>query len=301
MQTVRMSFAPGEHLLSAWMRYNLRLGFAHLSFDRCLQYWKLPKQHLKSQRVSGEVTDTIVSQLAGSTEARRSLLMCHTNYRLWILSDDTGMLNQNLSVSTGRPNLETNVLAFPVGWQLCSECVAENRNVLGYSYWHRDHQLPSVTHCLKHHTPLLTHDSLKKLHKLALPQSYLSLPLHAVDEVSELLEWSKFVSLVDRLIAENSTLPSLWREQVKKNLELPHPVKHTHRPIYKALGEQMENSLGEVLLCHLFKAWKAPQMRKPNLLWMTLSGMSSSTLRHPVYWLVVLYWQREKLTGLGAS
>lgn len=36
----------------------------------------------------------------------------------------------------------------------CEECVKEDINYLGFSFWRRSHQLPGVDWCLKHQTPL---------------------------------------------------------------------------------------------------------------------------------------------------
>lgn len=39
--------------------------------------------------------------------------------------------------------------------RVCSECIAENMQQYGESYWHRKHMLPGVLDCLQHGVPLL--------------------------------------------------------------------------------------------------------------------------------------------------
>lgn len=44
---------------------------------------------------------------------------------------------------------------------LCPDCIAEDRNFWGISYWRRTHQLPGIDWCLKHRTPLHVAPSIK--------------------------------------------------------------------------------------------------------------------------------------------
>lgn len=47
----------------------------------------------------------------------------------------------------------------PYGSHFCPNCIREDLAFWGVSYWRRSHQLPGVTWCLKHETPLRIHPS----------------------------------------------------------------------------------------------------------------------------------------------
>lgn len=49
------------------------------------------------------------------------------------------------TLSNGRPHV----------WRACRSCITEDQAEHGTSYWHRTHQLPGTTVCLKHNEPLL--------------------------------------------------------------------------------------------------------------------------------------------------
>lgn len=49
------------------------------------------------------------------------------------------------TLSNGRPNI----------WRTCRSCATKDRAEHGTAYWHRTHQLPGTTVCLKHREPLL--------------------------------------------------------------------------------------------------------------------------------------------------
>ena len=78
----RIAFAHGEHLLSGWIRHNIRVGFSNFPFDRCLGYWELPKQHLKAQRIDGAIVDGILARRALEGSATEELRAQRTNYSL---------------------------------------------------------------------------------------------------------------------------------------------------------------------------------------------------------------------------
>jgi hypothetical protein len=293
MLNIKLSIAPDEHLLSAWMRHNLRCGFGHIPFDNCLSYWNLPKQYLKAQRIAGPSIEAILSQIATNEGGHEALLLNHTNARLWSLSQE---FTSDLEVLNGlmpRANLESSNLAFSTNWKLCFLCADEERTKFGYCFWHRSHQLPSITHCLKHQEPLYTHDSLKKIDRLVLPDSHRLIAQKYDPQHPDLLNWSKFIGDLEQLLAIGKINPDNLREQARASLALPASAKCKDRASYQSLTEQMYLSIGEHVKKHLFKENNG---KYPNVLWQLYSGKHfRRSLINPVYWLVVFYWLREKL------
>ncbi|WP_415891124.1 hypothetical protein ACMXYV_07325 [Neptuniibacter sp. SY11_33] len=293
-----IAFANGEHLLSGWIRHNIRVGFSNFPFDGCLGYWGLPKQHLKAQRIDGAILDGILARTTLEENEREDLLVKRTNYSLWKLGVDS--VDNGQKIKSPPAHLEQNTYAFSMSWHLCEQCVREQTEELGFSYWVRRHQIPSVTHCFKHGSILLTHPCVKRLDRLALPAKLLGenefIP---VSQNHSLLEWSNFVIEVDRLIASNPDLITLWQSEVKRILALPEVTRHKDKPFFQALSKRMESDLGDGILNHLFRAYRDERQSKPDVLWRTLSGLrKQKTTRHPVFWLVILYWLRDSLTSL---
>lgn len=296
---IRVSFVDGEHLLSGWVRHNIRLGFVHLPFDRCLQYWGLPKQHLKAQRVDGFVIETVLAQVAPDPQKKIKWLNDYTSRRLWLLGADESELREEESKGL-LPNQEKNMFAFHLSWQLCPRCLVEDKDRYGFSYWHREHQLPSIAHCLKHNLALLSHEELVHMKRLVLPEKYhQQLSLISVAASKDLLAWSRFVGIVDGLIKQDPSLPAIWRNCVRDILDLPNPVKLKHRPMFKELLQQLGHDVGSSLMSYLFRAWRDQRKERPNLLWMILSGIDPHrNIQNPVLWLIVFYWLRHQLPVL---
>jgi hypothetical protein len=290
---IKLSYAPDEHLLSAWMRHNFRCGFAYFSFERCLDYWGLPIQHLKAQRISGNILNKIIAQVTNNDIDRLPVLLERTNLRLWQLSegytDDLSLL-ENLMP---RANLENNEFLFSTSWHLCTQCIEEERQQLGYSYWHQSHQRPSMTHCLKHEIPLKTHKSLSSIDKLALPNSYLEEELVVYQNCNELLEWSLFIDMINKSLILDASLPEKLKRQMKHQLGLPDIGKFNDKERYQRITEKMFADIGEILTKHLFKKVNG---KNRNIIWIIFSGRQTrESILPPVYWLVVIFWLKDKL------
>jgi hypothetical protein len=290
---IKLSYAPDEHLLSAWMRHNFRCGFAYFSFERCLDYWGLPIQHLKAQRISGNILNKIIAQVTNNDIDRLPVLLEITNLRLWQLSegytDDLSML-ENLMP---RANLENNEFVFSTSWHLCTKCIDEERERLGYCYWHQSHQLPSITHCLKHRIPLKTHKSLGSINRLALPNSYLKEDMVAYQHCNELLEWSQFIDKINSSLTLDASLPEKLRHLIKHQLNLPDLGKYNDKVRYQKITDKMFADVGEVLTQHLFKKIRG---KNKNILWIVFSGRQTrQSILSPVYWLIILFWLKDEL------
>jgi hypothetical protein len=290
---IKLSYAPDEHLLSAWMRHNFRCGFAYFSFEKCLEHWGLPIQHLKAQRVSGSVLSKIITQVTNSDVEMLSILLERTNLRLWRLSkdytDDLSVLNNLMP----RANIEDNEFLFSTSWHLCTQCIKEDRQRLGYCYWHKTHQLPSMTHCLKHSIPLKTNKSLSNINRLALPNSYLNEELEAYQNCDEFIEWSKFIGKINSALTLDTSLPDKLRNQMKTQLNLPDLGKFNHKESYQKITDEMFTDIGETLTKHLFKKMYG---KNRNIIWIVFSGRKTrQSILPPVYWLVVIFWLKDEL------
>jgi hypothetical protein len=290
---IKLSYAPDEHLLSAWMRHNFRCGFAHFPFGTCLNYWGLPLQHIKAQRVSGSVINKIINSTSDCEHEKRTVLLNRTNLGLWQLSHDDISDSQELDKLMPRANIENSEFQFKTTWHLCCECVKEDKKRFGYSFWHSPHQLASVTHCCKHHKPLKTHESLNKIDKLALPHSYLDLHLDENQNYEDLIKWSEFVIRINTSLILGEIIPELVKVNIRNYLNLPNLAKQKYKEKYQEMTDSMFCAIGETLTNHLFKKVDG---KNRNIIWRLFSGQGKQKhIISPVYWLVVMYWLKDEL------
>jgi len=280
-----------EHLISAWVRSNLRSGFGHIAFHSVLGYWGLPKRHFRAQRTDDTQLNAIASYLR--VVDQQALVKKYTVDSLWLLSTD---MDHRIDAPTALvpANSEHTALAFSTAWKLCPRCVAADRNRLGFSYWHRDHQLPSVAHCNLHGADLLSCESLWHLSELTLPGHWGNSSLVPMAYSPELREWSRFVLIVDQMISKVPKIAVKWRSEITDILDLPNPIRPRDQAFFEALFKRFEKDVGSIILKHLFKAYRNNRARRPNILWSTLFDRSK-TVRHPVHWLVILFWLRAQL------
>ena len=131
-----------------------------------------------------------------------------------------------------------------------------------------------------------------------MPSWYLGRGVIPVVNYEKLLEWSNFVYKVDQLIADDLSNIPKWKKGVFEALGLPILSKHTDRKKFNCLFEKMKNDLGSILMQHLFRNKDGRGV--PNILWGTLSGVNKQqNIRHPINWLVIMFWQKDKLNFLG--
>lgn len=148
--------------------------------------------------------------------------------------------------------------------QLCPECIREDVDYLGFTFWRRSHQLPGVDWCPKHSTPL---------HSIAGNQSDLLKPPHVV---LERLGWD--ARQVDKTIEENPVV-GRYAELVQVVLDFKSPI--APEAISPLLAEKARQHglrtapngnkpvLSDIISKQLPSAWKKThfpslQHKKPN-------------------------------------
>ena len=116
------------------------------------------------------------------------------------------------------------------GTYCCEECIHEDQNIHGQSYWHREHQIPGLLWCPKHKTPLKYVDNESAF--LRPPSEY----LHNCQSVTE--TWAN-EALNNKAIQRYLKISFSLLES-----ESPLDVKHVSpilKEIASALGFQVHN------------------------------------------------------------
>jgi hypothetical protein len=230
------------------------------------------------------------------------LLRDNSSFPLWILGADS-FVHLNDSVQAGATkNIKASTLSFKSNWQYCEHCVASDRKKFGTSYWHLEHNLPGISHCIKHQCPLHQIDKVKSLADLKMPHRIRDRneqPYHGDSEI--LMEWSLFVYQLYLQLNTDSSAAERLKAEIMNYLKIPDLRPSDKRPYYSELLLKMERELSPELLSHCFMFYRNKDyVKKPNIL-LTTIGNNQLEVRHPVYWLVIAFWLKEHLPSLNAG
>jgi len=289
---------PGEHIYSALTRARFVNADMHISERRFFEIYSLPFHWLRSQTPLCSNLNAVIGIMTSNTDTQFLLRLKHTPFSPWLLSLPKGLQPSELTSSGHRNNLEENPYSIDKRWKFCPRCASDERKRLGFSYWHSNHQLLGARVCPNHDVALCSHDELRYLN-FTLPHHWLN-KAEALSCEQWQLEWQVFIyALSARIQTEPSFAQTLVME-VKKHLNLNHrAIKRSDKPYFDQLSEQMQNELGNACLSGLFVDYASDKHRKVNIPWVTLSGYSQANgIRHPLYWLAILFWLRHKIPGL---
>lgn len=91
--------------------------------------------------------------------------------------------------------------------QICSECVKEDLNYLGFSFWRRSHQLPGIDWCQKHAVGL---------HSLSAKSHFFKQPSYSINYAQEILDHQEEV--------ESNAVIKRYEELLNNVLDFPRPI-----------------------------------------------------------------------------
>jgi len=290
---------PQEHLLG-WLS-RIHLLFGHIYVGHSLEYLNVANKPFKANHHNESFADAInfykreVSDDTSGFDEHSSLAIWALSYGHDFYSD--WRLNGKKRL---RPAYLKGFYAFETNWKYCSECVKEDIARCGHSYWHVEHQLPSITHCSKHKTPLIEDTLiLKDLRNGLLPQAYDLKPMELEDNQA-LLDWSEFVVGVYRLLKRFPTAGAELAAQIRWILSLPQELTRKDDELFFPLQNDFDASIGPAVLRHLFFTYRESDNRTFNVLQSTLGykymGSKYGYCAHPVCWLIILYWLKGEIS-----
>jgi hypothetical protein len=102
------------------------------------------------------LTDTLIeiSQFSGISIPTLVKQHTHLGYK-WFVHGTNYERNIEEYMSLPTDPTNSSLLLPSESPHLCPQCVSEDMDFHGISYWRRVHQLPGVDHCVKHMTPLI--------------------------------------------------------------------------------------------------------------------------------------------------
>lgn len=285
----------GEHLYSGLIRSRYLSGQMFVSERRFFELNQIPFHWLRSQTPLCSNLKSLIDIFKLEPEESYNLRLHHSPLAPWLLSYADSQNPMYVELSGLRNNLEENPFNIDRRWKLCPDCVAENRAEYGVSYWHSKHQLLGARTCHIHHTALHSHDELRYLN-FTLPHHWIAKSVPLLSEALWQQQWQPFIFKVSAAIESNPIIVNQLKRDIYEFLAISIPIKQSHKALFNGLFLQMREELGDDCLAGLFTAYARKIPRLPNILWVTLSPFSQNRgLRHPLYWLSILFWLRDKL------
>lgn len=289
------SLMADEHLYSAFIRARYLSGQMHLSSRRFFELNNLKYHWLRSQAPLCENLNHIVQRFSDEPLVQFQLRLHHTPFAPWLLSSPPELLPEELTHAGTRSNIEESPFQIDKRWKLCKQCADQDLAELGYSYWHSRHQLLGARVCPIHQQPLMSHDELRYL-DFSLPHHWINKATPLIINESWQAQWQPFIFCVARAIQADPAWAYKVKVEIRSLLGIEASIRRSDKLYFDILFAQMSSELGNECLAGLFKAFASERRIRTNLLWVTLSTFGQATgLRHPLYWLAILFWLRKKL------
>lgn len=288
---IKFKRLPNEHVISMLVRKRIQLAFP--SNSSFMKHVSLSCVYPKPFDLCRQVFNAAMF-IGGDNPEITDHLIDGSSWASWRLSDT----DENLLAAVGaerNTNVRQAELAFNRGWQLCPTCIQDDKKNYGVSYWHANHQLPGITHCLKHQSPLHMAPPMKSIDKLVLPQ-YVDLnksPQHL--NSLELLGWSRFVYEINESLKIFPHKGVEYTNSLKRSLRIEANKVIEITQACMSLMDQLESEVSKEVLQYLFKYYTRPNAkRRLNLIRSALINDETVTVRNPVYYLILMYWRRNQ-------
>lgn len=280
-----------EHVISTLVRKRIQLAFP--SNSSFMKHVSLNCGYPKPFDLCSQVFNAAIF-IDGDTPEITDTLIDGSSWASWRLSDS----DENLLAAVGaerNANVRQAELAFNRGWQLCPTCIHDDKKNYGVSYWHANHQLPGITHCLKHQCPLYMAPPMKSLDKLLLPQ-YIDLNKSQQHSNSlKLLDWSRFVHEVNESLTRLPHKGAEYINALKYSLPIEVNKVTDITQVCMSFMDQLESEVSNEVLQYLFKYYtRSNAKRRLNLIRSALINDDTVTVRNPVYYLILMYWRRNQ-------
>jgi hypothetical protein len=284
-----------EHIFSWLNRIHLLSGNAKLAHTlKYLSIENMPFKSCNHNQAFLNLVDFFKTKIADDASAFDK----HSPLALWSLSYDFSEYNNWRITNTDimSSGYGATQFSFKSNWQYCPFCVQDDIRLHGHSTWHVKHQLPSVSHCYIHQTKLVGNPHLLlDLRKSSLPQIHNFSPPNFEDEAL-LLEWSLFVFTIYDRLNNSPKFGQKLTNRIKRYLSIPDEIKYNDPDIFKSLQEQFDNDVPLNLCRHLFLLYKNNSKKQATILKSTLGYSYYKKYKHPVYWLIILFWLKDKVS-----
>lgn len=290
---------PQEHIFS-WLN-RIHILFGHSKLKHTLDSLNIEPKPFKTCHHNGASIDTIElykREIADDTSG----LDKHSAIPLWSLTFDSDYYRNCIRENKAElpSGYHAGKFAFQSNWKYCPCCVQEDISNYGHSFWHVKHQLPSITHCYIHDLQLIEDSArLRDLRGALLPQVH-KFSAKQLEDATVLKEWSKFVVRVYEIVVNSPIAGERLAHQVRALLNVPQDLTYKDNEMFVPLQVQFEQDIPSCLLRFLFLNYREGCSHQFKLLQNTLGHRQTTRYlvqySHPICWLVILYWLKDKIT-----
>jgi len=284
---------PDEHLYSWLVRLYKLSGCADfLSFQKSLGF---QDRFLHANTLFSETSEALIQRL----NDREQALSEHTTSPLWQISVDSLLGGQCPPLDAFTHMNEQLLFSFDTSWHSCKKCREENLDRYGTSYWHVQHQLPSVFECYRHQSILeRAKEPVKNLFNCQLPHDIKTWSPVIKSPSAELRLWQSFLFDTFKLSKYKSVELRNLQQKIKEILSLNEIRASKRRATCQKQNPHFIASLGEELIQFLFRDYSRPKKgSKTNILTSMFANIHKvQGERNPIYWLALTYWLKEELS-----
>lgn len=289
---------PQEHVFS-WLN-RIHLLFGHSKLKHTLAFLNVEDKPFKSGHHNQSSVDAIElykREIVNDTSG----FEVHSSLPLWSLTFDFSFFDswKRRNTASVPSAYDAGNFAFQSNWKYCPHCVEKDIERCGHSFWHVKHQLPSVTHCYLHKTQLIDDAFLRDLRNKLIPQAH-SFNAKKLEDEFALQNWSEFVTKVFDIVVKNPKAGEFLANQIRRYLKVPADLTYKDNEMFQPLQKKFDEDMPDSILCHLFLSYSKKRVRPHNLLKNTLGHRQTTrynmNFSHPVCWLVILYWLKDKVS-----
>lgn len=287
MMFLNLKPLPNEHVFSWLLRSYLLSGT--VNFFSFQSQVNIDATKLYANQVFGSNFEDVL-QFFGH---RQELIVNHTNALLWQVSVGELVSSKQSSLDSFEHMNEQQFFGHDTSWHACEHCIKEDMERYGISYWHAEHQYPSVFTCFKHLKPLLfAKEPVKNIYFEVLPQNVTTWDRVAPEASQSLIGWQCYLKEVIDLCHTNSSCIAQIRPKIIKHFNIEKYKQREQKLVCERLNLEFEQAMGNQLLQYLFRDYSRANLRgKTNVFSILLiNHFKSSGVRNPIYWLAVAYW-----------
>lgn len=160
---------PGEHIVSGFLRSYTLSGYRE--FGEVLMEVGASKLHKLAANDPFNLAQLNIMKMYQSQfgHSITYLLNEHTLYPLYKVGNPFRSIEQVVDCMLESNNgsaplwVQRKDKAYQCDWRLCGQCAHDDQKLHGVSYWHCDHQVPTVGLCHKHNEKLVSVEHLYKI------------------------------------------------------------------------------------------------------------------------------------------
>lgn len=291
MSLASLNIFPNEHYIS-WFVRNSQF-HAYPEFKHYLFSNQIDSKTFKAY----EVIHPSVCNFLQCFDENDSLLRDHTLLPLWQISvahvlDHKEIIN-NSFLDLHRSNGEKTLFQFDRSWHSCPTCRKEDIESVGTSYWHTQHQIPSMYKCYKHKIMLeAAKYPVVDLKTGVLPHQVKNWCKLIEAETPELDQWQNFVYSVHKKTLLNSLSLIELKNRVTTSLGMDSISNHQCTKHTDELTIKLEDELSMDLLAYIYTDYaRVSKKGSPKVIGNLFRGINNPfRIRSPINWIFLGYW-----------